>query len=325
MRNKFLNFTICQIFIIIEVSLQCVMCQGRQENSPAQNVSYYERSFKKVLSRRKRFLVWRPGSNVLLTSSLAKPLAFEKPTGHNYIMEWDIFFPLPTSWRVPTKKPKTTTPPPTEETTLEVTHSWDPHSDSTGEIWMPSSGWAPGTDVIKAISHGKEADKRLWNSPWQQQQTLRESNWNDNNLFRLPSSLPVTQFKNPLLHNKTPWQQTLQQMTFNRNDRTNFNHQHYQSNRQPLSSNVERNFIGIDKQQQRRRFITKGRSLETLSDFRAMKKREVEESIEDDDDYWEHHHAHRDRRELYNLVESTSPLLKKSQCGYHGNVEGGKL
>lgn len=32
----------------------------------ARNVTQYDRSFHKVLSRRKRFLLWRPGSNVLV-------------------------------------------------------------------------------------------------------------------------------------------------------------------------------------------------------------------------------------------------------------------
>lgn len=65
MKNKLLNFTICQALIIIGMSLLCVKCQ-EQKLSTAENVTVYDRSFHRVLSRRKRFLLWRPGSNVLV-------------------------------------------------------------------------------------------------------------------------------------------------------------------------------------------------------------------------------------------------------------------
>lgn len=81
------------------------------------------------------------------------------------ILEWDIFYPLPSSWRKP-KKP-TPAPVPVETTTPEVEEHWDPHLDPhaghPGEIWMPSGGW--DSDVIKTLSDGddKPADKRNWN------------------------------------------------------------------------------------------------------------------------------------------------------------------
>ena len=65
MKNKLLNFTICQALIIIGMSLLCVKCQ-EQKLSASENVTVYDRSFHRVLSRRKRFLLWRPGSNVLV-------------------------------------------------------------------------------------------------------------------------------------------------------------------------------------------------------------------------------------------------------------------
>lgn len=166
------------------MSVSCVKCQ-EQKTPAAGNVTYFDRSFEKVLSRRKRFFVWRPGSNLLvslkpfltnpfqnffalifsadqLTASLVKPLAFPRPGGHNLILEWDIFYPLPDSWR----KPKRPTPPPPPPTTTEVIETWDPHSGGhSGEIWMPDGGW--DSDVIKTLSSGDEepAEKRLWNAP----------------------------------------------------------------------------------------------------------------------------------------------------------------
>lgn len=66
MKNKLLNFTICQIFaVVIGMSVSCVKCQ-EQKMPAAENVTYFDRSFERVLSRRKRFFVWRPGSNLLV-------------------------------------------------------------------------------------------------------------------------------------------------------------------------------------------------------------------------------------------------------------------
>lgn len=67
MKNKLLNFTICQIFLVIGlVSILRVSCQEQKRNVTVENVTIFDRSFEKVLSRRKRFLVWRPGSNLLV-------------------------------------------------------------------------------------------------------------------------------------------------------------------------------------------------------------------------------------------------------------------
>lgn len=80
------------------------------------------------------------------------------------ILEWDIFYPLPSTWRKPSQP--TPAPVPEETTTPEVIETWDPHSDHSGEIWMPSGGWS--SDVIKTLSESddnNQADKRKWNMP----------------------------------------------------------------------------------------------------------------------------------------------------------------
>lgn len=66
MEYKLLNFTICQVLLVIGMLVLCAKCQ-EQKMSSAENVTFYDRSFEKVLSRRKRFLVWRPGSNLLVS------------------------------------------------------------------------------------------------------------------------------------------------------------------------------------------------------------------------------------------------------------------
>jgi hypothetical protein len=73
MKNKLLNFTICQVLVVIVMSLSHVKCDNNKASTSlptadARNVTQYDRSFHKLLSRRKRFLLWRPGSNVLVSS-----------------------------------------------------------------------------------------------------------------------------------------------------------------------------------------------------------------------------------------------------------------
>lgn len=137
----------------------------------------------------------------------------------------------------------------------------------------------------------------------QKQPQLRRTDWNKNNLFRSPSSSIVTQYRNPLLYNQ-PWQQSPQTNPYYRNGKINLNQQYYQTKRQPPTqiSYSERNFIAANKQRQilgQTNFKSKGRSLGDSS---------VETQAESSDDNWEHHHAHRDRRDLYQRIESTSPL-----------------
>lgn len=178
------------MLVVIGMLVSCVKCQ-EQKMSATENVTLFDRSFEKVLSRRKRFLVWRPGSNLLvrkkslkidkwgilrvevwiscsqLTGSLVKPLAFPRPGGHNLILEWDIFYPLPDSWRIPKKPIPLPPPPPPETTTPEIVdyhdhdHDHGDH-DPHGDIWMPDSGWAPDTDVLKNINGDDSADRRYW-------------------------------------------------------------------------------------------------------------------------------------------------------------------
>uniref|UniRef100_A0A182SEK9 Uncharacterized protein n=1 Tax=Anopheles maculatus TaxID=74869 RepID=A0A182SEK9_9DIPT len=49
----------------------------------------------KRLSRKKRFLLFPPGANILLTSSFGKGLVFRGPAGYVAIGELDLYYPLP--------------------------------------------------------------------------------------------------------------------------------------------------------------------------------------------------------------------------------------
>lgn len=99
---------------------------------------------------------------------MVKALVFTRPGGHNLILEWDIFYPLPDSWRKP-QKPTPPTPksiemtPPTPEIIIDDFdhhHHDDHHLDHPGEIWVPPGGW--DSDVIKTLSEAP-AEKRFWN------------------------------------------------------------------------------------------------------------------------------------------------------------------
>lgn len=137
-------------------------------------------------------------------------------------------------------------------------------------------------------------------------QQLRQSDWKRNNLFHSLPSSPITQFRNPLLYNQ-PWQQRPQTNSIG-NGKINFNQQYYQSNRRqsPSSSSYsEKNFMN-DKKQRKMNFMPKGRSLE----MREEREEEMQSSRREEstDGNWKHHQAHRDRRELYRRIETTSPL-----------------
>jgi hypothetical protein len=70
MKIKLLNFTICQIISVI-VLINFVGCQLAQSKKQSElkrkDVTPYDRPIERILSRRKRFLVYRPGSNILVS------------------------------------------------------------------------------------------------------------------------------------------------------------------------------------------------------------------------------------------------------------------
>lgn len=93
-----------------------------------------------------------------LTASLAKPLAFRRPAGHNLIIEWDLFYPLPTTWHQPevTLRPPTTAKAPMTTTMkeIEAVESWT----KPNEVWEPHGGWT--NDVIDKINEDNQKSSR---------------------------------------------------------------------------------------------------------------------------------------------------------------------
>ena len=69
----------------------------------------------KVLSRRKRFLIFPPGANILVTGSLVKAMVWTSPKGFTQIFELDLFIPLPNRarfWQKPADHQGAAPPPP---------------------------------------------------------------------------------------------------------------------------------------------------------------------------------------------------------------------
>lgn len=85
---------------------------------------------------------------------MVKPLGYRRPTGQNLILEWDLFYPLPTTWHQPevTLRPPTTTTTTTEQSVQPV-ESWT----SPNEVWQPPGGWT--NDVIAKIN---EDNQKAW-------------------------------------------------------------------------------------------------------------------------------------------------------------------
>lgn len=132
---------------------------------------------------------------------------------------------------------------------------------------------------------------------------FRRTDWKGNNLLRHPPSSIVTHYQNPLLY-KQSWKQPLQMIPYSRNKNIDYKQQYYQSKRLPTSQLLytEKNHIVENKERQMLGQIgykSKGRSLQSP---------DVNKDFVATDDSWEHHYAHRDRRDLYQRIETTSPL-----------------
>ncbi|XP_058117999.1 uncharacterized protein LOC131284676 [Anopheles ziemanni] len=72
-------------FILLMIVGQ-VVCQTYNESDPGDS---------KVLTRKKRFLLFTPGSHILLTAAFGKNLMFRGPAGYVCIGELDMYYPLP--------------------------------------------------------------------------------------------------------------------------------------------------------------------------------------------------------------------------------------
>lgn len=116
----------------------------------------------------------------------------------------------------------------------------------------------------------------------------------------------MTQYRNPLLTNSIQRAWPLTSPPFRSGSSNNFNQPYYQSNRRPpppssASLPSERNFMAYNKQRE-------GRSAD--DDINRMQMASAADSNVNmkDDEYSKYHRAHRDRRDLYDRIESTSPL-----------------
>lgn len=119
-------------------------------------------------------------------------MVFPRPSGITTIIEWDMYYTLPTTWKKPTKKPKThkiDNPPPSfaskplssgpglmapensDHSNQNITPDKWSH-DHPGEIWVQPNSRT--SDIFNNLNMGKNvpayannfsnADKKSWNS-----------------------------------------------------------------------------------------------------------------------------------------------------------------
>ncbi|XP_035894937.1 uncharacterized protein LOC118504512 [Anopheles stephensi] len=134
----------------------------------------------KRLSRKKRFLLFPPGANILLTSSFGKGLVFRGPAGYVAIGELDLYYPLPdykyhasalklgkiAMYPPEPKKPKPPPPPTTKAPEKEDHHHHD-GGELTPEEVKTYLKDHPGTYVPP----GWGKDRADWNTNNQQYQS----------------------------------------------------------------------------------------------------------------------------------------------------------
>lgn len=83
LRIKYLFLFNVILFLIIIVSV-----------GNANKTIYNKNPFDKILSRNRRFIVYPPGSGVLITFSTAKALQLNYPRGINLVLEVDFYYPV---------------------------------------------------------------------------------------------------------------------------------------------------------------------------------------------------------------------------------------
>lgn len=130
-----------QLCLLVSLlSIVATTCDSLAENRTT--IASDARRFEKILHRRRRFLLFPPGSAIVVgilasvyfisnpfifpvqlihlqtTLSFTKTLVPRSPSGINMVGECDIFYPLQTQisdWYLPTKKPPPPPPPPAED------------------------------------------------------------------------------------------------------------------------------------------------------------------------------------------------------------------
>ncbi|XP_050088640.1 uncharacterized protein LOC126572947 [Anopheles aquasalis] len=83
---------LCGSFLVL------LVCLGESVSglyNVSDDVTSDHRPSTEVLRRKKRFLLFPPGANILLTSSFGKGLVFQGPAGYAVIGEFDLYYPLP--------------------------------------------------------------------------------------------------------------------------------------------------------------------------------------------------------------------------------------
>ncbi|GAB0091549.1 uncharacterized protein DMENIID0001_064040 [Sergentomyia squamirostris] len=129
--------------------------------------SYKPSDFERLLSRKRRYLMFPPGSGVACTFSMVKALIYTYPTGYNTVSEMNFAYPIPDEMFYLKKlklieklrKKKKPTKPPMKPDIIK----WQPQVWTQGwNSWSPSSKYKRSVnDNLAEIHHDHEIKSHL--------------------------------------------------------------------------------------------------------------------------------------------------------------------
>uniref|UniRef100_A0A182FNM8 Uncharacterized protein n=1 Tax=Anopheles albimanus TaxID=7167 RepID=A0A182FNM8_ANOAL len=269
----------CHLFT--GVSLLLVLLTGALVECSAPNVTspvVPRNDRPRVLSRKRRFLLFPPGANFIVTISGGKGSMFLTPRGYNLVAEMDMYHPLPDYLYHATSLRLGTVAPYPDETTTTA-------PSTTPEPLAP-------TDHHNAILSNQEVEQYLRDHPdtwippgWNAQ---RRTGWSDR-----PASPPVRTYQS--------WKSKLWESTGT--DRLYYDNpsiRRLRSNPVRLTKDNRDNDTDNDDDE------------DELSFWATASGNEVKLNISHQRG-WEHFHHYRDRRSLYDHLESVVP----SFFGFH--------
>lgn len=263
--------------------------------SCSQNCTRVERSIEKILHRKKRFLIFPPLSNVLITGSIVKAIIITAPKGYNLLGEVDFYYPLPSKARYPPKKqkehtprplPPPTTPAPPPPPPSMMKSDYPLYFDHNDNNIIPWKNDHPGEVYIKPPQSTPYNRRNFWEDQINRNEnfSLRRPETAFRSMYTIPPVVPIKRIN-------------LKPLKFQQLDKT-----YKKPYRQPAVLNQPRP-VGYAANY----YLPRGRSLnlEKVHHVENMTKFDKKRSLNDIDDHedWEHYYAHKDRQDLYTNLQ----------------------
>lgn len=254
-------------------------------------------------------------------------MVYTTPRGYNTLLEVDLLYPLPDKPRYPkpknpTPKPVPMTPPPPppppppqiihpDNHDHDHDHDHSPtfsqpyfNQDHPGEVWMPPSGWKD--DILANINDKPSMDA---SHSMNMSMTMRKNDWS--NSYSNPYWNENMNWRNVIEDTKiypTPppgyldTKQNLQKFDFMSNHPNHINSNHLPSSQSLQRSNLPSGYKSSY-------YLPRGRSLNVeRRETKDTHEKDYFEFNADDHEDWEYLHHHKDRRDLYQLIETAFKL-----------------